>query len=296
MNPTTNTQNSFSFEPSPFWGDGGVLPFGEVFIEERNNTWNTPFLFNGKELDEETGLYYYGARYYDARVSLWYGVDPVSELAPSWSPYRYCFNSPVNYIDPAGMLDDNYSVDDKGNIKLKEKTNDNFDVLYNCNKSTSIQVDKGVLSNSRTNTVIASNKKEYTFDQYEITGDEKAKKLFEFISDNSDVEWSLTGVGATSGEKGKSILTTSHIKDSEIGGGYLKAYGYTIRKHSHSHPYGERPSPADKKFAESLNLKFPKATLDIYHKEEYFRYDKNGLISIPVMTLPEIEIRTPRKD
>jgi hypothetical protein len=31
------------------------LPFGEVFIEERNNSWNTPYLFNSKELDEETG-------------------------------------------------------------------------------------------------------------------------------------------------------------------------------------------------------------------------------------------------
>ncbi len=46
------------------------VPFGEVFIEERNNVWNTPYLFNAKELDEETGFYYYGARYYDSRVSL----------------------------------------------------------------------------------------------------------------------------------------------------------------------------------------------------------------------------------
>ena len=38
------------------------VPFSEVFIEERNNTWNTPYLFNGKEFDEETGMYYYGAR------------------------------------------------------------------------------------------------------------------------------------------------------------------------------------------------------------------------------------------
>nr|WP_025001729.1 hypothetical protein [Prevotella aurantiaca] len=30
------------------------VPLGEVFIEERNNTWNTPYLFNAKELDEET--------------------------------------------------------------------------------------------------------------------------------------------------------------------------------------------------------------------------------------------------
>ncbi|MFV0290780.1 MAG: RHS repeat domain-containing protein, partial [Mangrovibacterium sp.] len=55
------------------------VPFGEVFLEERNNTWNTPFLFNGKELDEETGLYYYGARYYNPRVGIWYGVDPLHE-------------------------------------------------------------------------------------------------------------------------------------------------------------------------------------------------------------------------
>ena len=46
------------------------VPFGEVFIEERNNTWNTPYLFNAKEFDEETGLYYYGARYYDPKAEL----------------------------------------------------------------------------------------------------------------------------------------------------------------------------------------------------------------------------------
>ena len=54
------------------------VPFGEVFIEERNNTWNTPYLFNAKELDEETGIYYYGARYYDPRLSLRMNVDPIS--------------------------------------------------------------------------------------------------------------------------------------------------------------------------------------------------------------------------
>ena len=55
------------------------VPFGEVFVEERNNIWNTPYLFNAKEFDEETGLYYYGARYYDPRLSLWISVDPLAE-------------------------------------------------------------------------------------------------------------------------------------------------------------------------------------------------------------------------
>ena len=78
------------------------VPFGEVFIEERNNVWNTPYKFNAKELDEETGLYYYGARYYDPRISLWYGVDPLAEEYPNMSGYAYCANNPVKFIDPNG--------------------------------------------------------------------------------------------------------------------------------------------------------------------------------------------------
>jgi RHS repeat-associated protein len=79
------------------------VPFGEVFIEERNNMWNTPYLFNAKELDEETGLYYYGARYYDPRIALFLGVDPLSEKYPNFSVYIYTFQNPVKFIDPTGM-------------------------------------------------------------------------------------------------------------------------------------------------------------------------------------------------
>jgi RHS repeat-associated protein len=79
------------------------IPFGEVFIEERNNKWNTPYLFNAKELDEETGLYYYGARYYDSKASLWLGVDPMWEKYQGISVFAYCANNPIRYIDPTGM-------------------------------------------------------------------------------------------------------------------------------------------------------------------------------------------------
>ncbi|MBR4886744.1 MAG: hypothetical protein IKU16_05650 [Muribaculaceae bacterium] len=78
------------------------VPFGEVFIEERNNTWNTPYLFNAKELDEETGLYYYGARYYDPRTSLWLSTDPMELKYPNVSTYAYCLNNPVKLIDVFG--------------------------------------------------------------------------------------------------------------------------------------------------------------------------------------------------
>ena len=78
------------------------VPFGEVFIEERNNTWNTPYLFNAKEFDEETGMYYYGARYYEPRLSLWISVDPKASKMPSWSPYSAFFNNSIRFIDPDG--------------------------------------------------------------------------------------------------------------------------------------------------------------------------------------------------
>ena len=80
------------------------VPFGEVFIEERNSIWNTPYLFNAKEFDEETGMYYYGARYYDPRLSLWISTDPMEEKMPNYSTYCYTVNNPVYYIDPSGQI------------------------------------------------------------------------------------------------------------------------------------------------------------------------------------------------
>ena len=77
-------------------------PFGEVFIEEKNNKWTTPYKFNGKEMDEETGLYYYGARYYNPRTSVWLSVDPLAEKFANTSSYVYCYNNPVRIIDPTG--------------------------------------------------------------------------------------------------------------------------------------------------------------------------------------------------
>lgn len=78
------------------------VPFGEVFMEERNNIWNTPYLFNAKEFDEETGLYYYGARYYDSRLSLWISTDPLQEKYVNITSYCYTYNNPVIFIDPDG--------------------------------------------------------------------------------------------------------------------------------------------------------------------------------------------------
>jgi len=78
-------------------------PWGEVFLEKRNGSYfYSPYLFNGKELDEETGLYYYGARYYDPRLSVWYSTDPMQEKYPWVTTYGYCMNNPVKFKEPFG--------------------------------------------------------------------------------------------------------------------------------------------------------------------------------------------------
>ena len=79
------------------------VPFGEVFIEERNSVWNTPYLFNAKEFDEETGMYYYGARYYEPRLSLWLSIDPKEDKYSNVSTYCYVISNPLKYTDPTGM-------------------------------------------------------------------------------------------------------------------------------------------------------------------------------------------------
>ena len=78
------------------------IPYGEVFVEERNGAWNSPYLFNAKELDEETGLYYYGARYLNPTNGMWLSVDPLFEKYVGMSPYNYCAGNPVKLVDPDG--------------------------------------------------------------------------------------------------------------------------------------------------------------------------------------------------
>ena len=80
------------------------IPYGEVFVEERNGNWASPYLFNAKELDEETGLYYYGARYLNPSIALWLSTDPLQGKYPGMSPYNYCAGNPVKLLDPEGRV------------------------------------------------------------------------------------------------------------------------------------------------------------------------------------------------
>lgn len=61
------------------------------------------YLYNRKELQEETGLYDYGARQYDPIIGKWTGVDLLAEKHVDISPYNYVLNNPINFTDPIGL-------------------------------------------------------------------------------------------------------------------------------------------------------------------------------------------------
>ena len=107
-------------------------PYGELWVEKKTEKEEglryLPYKFTAKEQDEETGLYYYGARYLDAKYSRWLSADPaVGEYIPvaptddnarkhneklpgmggvfnvvNFQLYHYAGNNPVKYTDPDG--------------------------------------------------------------------------------------------------------------------------------------------------------------------------------------------------
>ena len=60
------------------------------------------YTFSAKERDTETGLSYFGSRYYSSDLSIWLSVDPMSDKYASLSPYAYCADNPVRLVDPNG--------------------------------------------------------------------------------------------------------------------------------------------------------------------------------------------------
>lgn len=88
------------------------------------------YKFTSKERDWETGLDYFGARYYDSRIGRWLAVDPIEDVYFGLSPYNYVLNNPIKSIDPdgKGVLDVIFGVSNAvlSNNSLVDRQDPNF--------------------------------------------------------------------------------------------------------------------------------------------------------------------------
>ena len=242
------------------------------------------------------------------------------EYSQSYNRYSYCFNNPLRFTDLSGyvvrgrndvlnpqyfiwlkssnskngnsfntdiveglpmMMEDNYTVDEQGYIKLVEKTNDDFDILYtkaswdSGEKDDFIKLDKGILDKGKSIPLEDVEYNKYDVNYYSVNDDVKATDLFEFLANNTNVEWSQTLVGST--DSNNNYISTSHHEKKELYQYFLFVNGWTIRGHNHNHPMNAYPSNNDKKWAQNVTSKFPTATLKIYLNGIYYEYDKFGM-------------------
>jgi RHS repeat-associated protein len=229
-------------------------PFGEV-ITEYNAYWNNDdkipdYLFNAKELDEESGMYYYEARYYNPPSFI--SRDPLFEKKPWMSAYAYCRNSPLNFVDPTG--EDEYELNKQGEVKFIKKSD--VHTLFTVDRKGNRTGQSLTLKDNTIFESLTKGKQDVVRRDAEGTITDKGTlrtatsnnktdiaKTFMFMAENTNVEWSLY----SSSENGKSSygLGTYQFDDlapssSDVG---LKG---KITSMIHSHPNLENSVRAEK--------------------------------------------------
>ncbi len=235
--------------------------------------------------------YYYGARYYDPKTSIWLGVDPMADKYPNISPFAYCSNNPITRIDPDGQ--DDYEVDKKtGDIKFVKATNEATHRLIaghakydkktgNLKNKKTLEIKKEVLDNMQEGK--AQHKDEnnnmtpYSYTRQDFEQDEKgAESAFRWFADNTKVEWTLLQYndnGIT-----KSGVITSHNSDKDYMGAFLTrqaANGDVLKRSVHNHPLlidTSFASDDDRAIKNGLKPQNPPAVFQVYRMGRFKPY------------------------
>jgi len=177
-------------------------------------------------------------------------VDPYAEERNWLNPYNFVQNNPILRIDPSGLLD-TYGVNDNGDIehlddqKYYDEDGNEVDRLYktddNGNKTNkSVDVEKGVLDESNQEQIETSDP---TVDYFSFdNAPEESRELFQFLAENTEVEWFHVEYGQYWYNADKSYIGTGHHKTAAYGHNELTIDalidGYAVTA-THSHPGGK---------------------------------------------------------
>lgn len=144
-------------------------PFGALRLDHTTTAYRNPYKFTGKELDGDSGLYYYSARYYNAEIGRFISQDPWEgdlKDPQSLNRYSYVRNNPLRYIDPTGQFVVDKSLLDN---KLNSDLTCNADCVLGSNSTSSNTVD---YSNFESEIIDESgNPKQYDFSRLTDTDD-----------------------------------------------------------------------------------------------------------------------------
>ena len=219
----------------------------------------------------------------------WLQVDPKAESYYPTSPYAYCANNPVKFVDPNG--EDIWEINQQGEVvnRIADRTQDAFHIVQNVEgnwqriEGQSIVFEYGTIKTYYDVEVLADygngNVKSQILTVFEVNGDNNATKLFEFMANpeaTTNVEWGHVKVGTDN--SGRNLIGTLNNPEGSGINDYALQMGYTIRESNHNHPSGIGiASPSDIDYARSVKNKFPNATLNIYtsNPSYYSPYNQN---------------------
>ena len=222
-----------------------------------NNAF-APFTFSAKEKDAETGFSYFGSRYYSSDLSIWLSVDPMSDKYPSLSPYSYCANNPIKLVDPNG--EEIYEFDENGKylgVSGDKGSPDQIAIKHSSDGTIKMsqEYEHGTIQLGLKGTVNQHDGTPVDIQSLRIKGDDNAYDCFEFVSDNSNVEWSMVRAGSVQGDKGLNYLSNSQESSHENSLNlYTSNTNISIREHWHSHTNGSL-KPSENDYAASDKLR-----------------------------------------